>query len=445
MIVVRAACLTLVLLLPFAAAAQQTQNPPTPPGEPTHHHPSDGHLDLFPPREASGTSWLPDETPMFGVPRTWRGWTFMLHGNAFGQFIYEPGDIHRTGGFAAKQVSSVNWGMVMARRAVGTGRLGFRLMGSIEPWSVTDCGFLNLLATGEICDGDTIHDRQHPHDLFMELAADYDRPLRGSLRWQIYGGLAGEPALGPAAFPHRVSAMANPVAPISHHWLDSSHITFGLITTGVYDRRWKAEMSLFNGREPDSERADLDLAALDSFSGRFSFLPTPRLALQVSAGHLNEAEAEFPPQPRADLNRFTASATYQRMSGEDSWATTLAYGINSGPEIIPGVQIDLTTHALLLESSATFRGRHTWFGRAEVVGKPGHDLHAHEYADRVFAVGKIEAGYSRAFTPWRSLVPGVGGTFSLTIVPQELAPRYTRRVSPGFGVFVSIRPVRHVM
>jgi hypothetical protein len=444
-ILARVSSVALMLLLPLAAAAQQTPSPPPPAGEHAHQHAAEAHVDLFPAREASGTSWLPDETPMFGVPRTWHGWNFMFHGNAFAQFIYEPGDIHRTGGFATHQFSSVNWGMVMARRAVGTGRAGFRLMGSIEPWTVTDCGFLNLLATGEMCEGDTIHDRQHPHDLFMELAADYDRPLGGSLRWQIYAGLAGEPALGPAAFPHRVSALANPVAPISHHWLDSSHITHGLITTGIYDRKWKAEISVFNGREPDDDRADIDLGALDSISGRFSFLPTPRLAIQVSAGHLNEAEAEFPPQPRTDLDRFTTSVTYQRTSGEDNWATTLAYGINSGVEIIPDAVADLTTHALLLESSATFGERHIWFGRGEIVGKPAHDLHAHEFADRVFAVGKIEVGYTRAFRPWRSVVPGVGGTFSLSIVPQELAPRYTRRVSPGFGVFVSIRPIRHVM
>ena len=318
-------------------------------------------------------------------------------------------------------------------------------MTSLEPWTVNDCGFLNFLATGEICDGDTIHDRQHPHDLFMELAADYDRPLGGSLRWQIYAGLSGEPALGPAGFPHRVSSMDNPIAPISHHWLDSSHISFGVITTGVYDKRWKAEMSLFNGREPDDERADLDLAPLDSISGRFTFLPTPRLAIQVSAGQLNEAEAEFAPSPRTDVSRFTASATYHRMSGEDLWATTLAYGVNSGVEIIPGAVVDLVTHALMLESSMTFRQNQTVFGRGELVGKPAHDLHAHEYGSRVFAVGKLEAGYVRHFRPWNGIVPGIGGTFSLSIVPPELAPRYTGRVAPGFAVFFSLRPPRHVM
>jgi hypothetical protein len=444
-VLARFAWMVMALSIPWLASAQQVQRPSPPPADQPHQHSSGAHVNLFPAREASGTSWLPDETPMYGVQRSWRGWNFMLHGSAFAQFIYEPGDIHRTGGFATRQLSSVNWGMVMARRPVGDGRVGFRLMSSLEPWTVTDCGFLNLLANGEVCEGDTIHDRQHPHDLFMEIGADYDRPLRGSLRWQIYAGLSGEPVLGPAGFPHRVSAMANPVAPISHHWLDSSHITFGLITTGIYDERWKAEMSLFNGREPDDDRANLDLAPLDSFSGRFSFLPTPRLAVQVSAAHLNEAEAEFAPQPRTDLNRFTASATYHRMSGENVWATTVAYGVNSGREIIPGDVVDLVTHALMLESSMTFGERQTWFGRAELVGKPAHDLHAHEYPTRVFAVGKLEVGYVRNFKTWKSIVPGIGGAFSLSIVPSELAPRYTSQVRPGFAVFFTIRPARHSM
>jgi hypothetical protein len=130
-------------------------------------------------------------------------------------------------------------------------------------------------------------------------------------------------------------------------------------------------MSLFNGREPDENRADFDLDALDSISGRLSFLPTARLALQVSAAHLHEAEAEFAPQPRSDVNRATASATYHRVLGDDGiWATTLAYGVNSGREIIAGDVFDAITSAALLESSVTFHGRHTWFGRAEVVEKP---------------------------------------------------------------------------
>ena len=368
-----------------------------------------------------------------------------MHGAVFGQVLYEPGDKHRTGGTANTQASSVNWLMGMARRRAGSGRVGVRAMVSAEPWTVRDCGFINLLANGEMCEGDTIHDRQHPHDVVMELAADYDRPLRGTLRWQLYGGLAGEPALGPPGFPHRLSAAANPVAPIGHHWLDSSHITFGLITAGVYSARWKGEMSLFNGREPDEERDDIDFGPLDSVSGRLTFMPTRRVALQVSAAHLREAEAEFPPQPRSDVGRATASATYHRMSSNLMWATTLAYGVNAARELIPGGDVNLVTHAVMLESTLSMHERDTWFGRMEIVGKPGHDLHVHEAPATIFTVAKLQGGYVRYFAAMKGLVPGVGATAAASLVPSGLASRYAGRVAPSFGLFVTVRPGRHSM
>lgn len=433
--------LTLALFLAVIApaAAQEVDH------SQHQHSTSAAATELFPAREAAGTAWVPDDTPMYAAHRTAGQWELMLHGAAFGQVLYEPGDRHRTGGLANEQASVVNWLMAMGRRRAGAGRVGLRAMISAEPWTVRDCGFINFLASGETCEGDSIHDRQHPHDLFMELAADYDRPVRGSLRWQIYGGLAGEPALGPTGFPHRVSAMFNPVAPITHHWLDSSHITFGLITSGLYDRRWKAEMSVFNGREPDEHRADLDLGALTSLSGRITFMPTSRWAVQVSAGHLNDAEAQFPPQPRTDVDRVTASATYDRVTPTRTWSTTVAYGANAGPEVIPGEVVDLVTHALMVESSLSIRERDAWFGRVEVVGKPGEDLHVHEAPAHVFTVGKIQAGYVRTLAARKGAVFGIGGTASVSIVPAALASRYAGRVSPGAGVFVSLRPSRHGM
>jgi hypothetical protein len=409
------------------------------------HHDTPEMNPLFPVHDTSGTSWGPALTPMSGAMQQWRGWSLMLHGNVFGQLVAEPGDRHRTGGFSEHQASSVNWVMLMARRPLAGGRFGIRTMASAEPWTVSDCGFINLLATGEMCEGDTIHDRQHPHDLFMELAADYDHGLRGSLRWQLYAGFAGEPALGPTSFPHRFSALTNPVAPITHHWIDATHITFGLVTAGIYDERWKAEVSIFNGREPDQNRADLDLGALDSVSGRLTLVPSENLVLQVSAGHLEEAEAEFPPEPRADVDRLTASATYHVRVGSGLSATTLAYGVNSGTEVIPRARVDLVTHAVLLESSLTMSGGHTWYARAEIVGKPGEDLHVHEDPLRIFVVSKLQAGYERALKAWRNLVPGVGGAFSLSIVPEGLESRYSGRVSPGYVVYMSLRPRSHLM
>jgi len=355
----------------------------------------------------------------------------MFHGNAFMQFLYEGGEEHRR----SHQAGSINWFMAMAKRPLGRGRLGLRGMVSLEPWTIPGCGYPDLLATGETCDGDSIHDRQHPHDLFMELAVEYDIPLSTSTRLQLYGGPAGEPALGPAAFPHRSSSMPNPIAPIGHHWLDATHITYGVATAAVYGARWKAEASVFNGREPDEDRVDLDLAALRSYSGRVSFLPNRGLAVQVSAGHLADAEAIHGTGPRQDVDRVTASATYHRRASASAlWATTLGWGMN----VEPGA----TSHSVLLESVFSADGRNTWFGWLEVTGKPAHALHVSESTD-VFTVGKLQAGYVRYFAARQGLQPGIGGSVSASLLPPALELRYGGRAVPGFGLFVTLRPAAH--
>ena len=401
---------------------------------------------LTPTRDASGTAWLPAATPMYGVHRPWRGWDLRLDGVLFVQFLYEPGDRHRTGGPANRQLGSVNWGMALARRAIGDGRFGVRAMLSAEPWTIDGCGSLNFLATGEVCENDTIHDRQQPHDAVMELSVDYDRPLRGAWRWQAYAGLAGEPALGPPGYPHRASAMGNPIAPATHHWLDSSHITFGVVTAGIHNQRWKAEASAFNGREPDEGRAAVDLGAFDSYAARVTFLPTERLALQVSAGRLHEAWTELLepfPQP---TTRATASAVYHRPFGDiDIWATTVALGLNVSRETISGALADFNAWAFMAESSMTLSARHTLFGRAEVFGMPAHHLHATEFGAAVFGMGKLQMGYLRHFPSLKGLVPGVGVTAAVSLVPTAFAPRYGGRAAPSYGVFVNVRPARHAM
>lgn len=382
---------------------------------------------VFPTREASGTAWVPDLTPMHGVHRRLLGWETMVHGRAFIQSLHEFAPAHRGG----HQAGSMSWIMGMARRPLGGGRVGLRLMLSLEPWTIPGCGYPSLLATGELCEGDNIHDLQHPHDLFMEVAAEYERPFAGSLSWQIYAGPAGEPALGPAAFPHRASAMSNPLAPMTHHWLDSTHITYGVVTTGLHARRWKAEASVFNGREPDENRTDLDVGALDSFSGRISFLPTETLALQVSAGHLEDAEMAHLRAPRLDVERVTASATYfRRLRDRTVVATTVAWGANQ--------EAGTRTHAGLAEASVTFVDRHTVFGRIELNEKPAHDLHIHESAG-VFTVGKTQAGYIRYLAPRSGLQAGFGATVSAAFVPADLRPRYGG-VGLGLGVFATVRP-----
>ena len=377
-------------------------------------------------REGSGTSWLPDSSPMYMVHRLNGPWMLMAHTNAFLQYVNEWGDR------GAHQTGSINWLMGMADRSAGRGHLALRGMVSAEPWTIRGCGYPDLLASGELCDRATIHDRQHPHDLFMEISAEYDRPLAGRTRWQLFGGPAAEPALGPVAYPHRVSAMPNPMAPISHHWLDSTHVAFGVITGGIYGKRWKVETSAFNGREPDENRKDFDFGALDSVSGRLWFLPTSSVALQVSGGHLKDAEAgATTDEPRHDVNRVTASATFHRVTSRRVIASTVAWGRNS--------EHGIATNALMLETNLTFTDRDTWFGRLEVAQKTPHDLDIAETRD-TFTVSKLQGGYTRYFTAASEWKAGVGGAVSASIVPSHLSAVYGRRVNPGIAVFLTVRP-----
>ena len=378
------------------------------------------------PRDGSGTSWVPDDTPMYAIHRQAGDWMLMAHGNAFLQYLHEGGDR------GSDQAGSINWFMLMGRRAVGDGHLSLRGMMSLEPWTIAGCGYPDLLASGELCNGQAIHDRQHPHDLFMELSATYDRPLAGDLRLQLYGAPVGEPALGPTAFSHRVSAMPNPLAPITHHWFDSTHISFGVITGGVYGKQWKAEASVFNGREPDEDRTNFDFAALDSWSGRLWFLPTDEWALQVSAGHLVEAEAHPDGEPRTDVNRVTASATFHRVLRPSSiWASTFGWGRNQEPG-------GDATNAFLAETNVTLDERDAWYGRLELSQKTGHDLSID--SPDTFTVGRLEGGYTRFFGSWNGLKPGAGAALSAGIVPDSLKPFYGSRVNFGFGVYLTIRP-----
>jgi len=430
------ALVSIVGLIAVPARAQSSSQPPTaeqhPDATPAEDHEShDMPMGMQTGREASGTAWLPDTTPMYAVHWQHGAWQLMAHENAFVQFLHESGDR------GADQFGSINWMMGMTQRNAGNGRVVFRGMFSLEPWTIRGCGYPDLLASGEQCKGETIHDRQHPHDLLMEMSAEYDAPLKGAMRWQVYGGPVGEPALGPVAYPHRISAMPNPLAPISHHWLDSTHITFGVVSGGVYANRWKAEASVFNGREPDDKRADFDFGAFDSFSGRLWFLPSSKLALQVSAGKLTEAEASEDGGVGIDVTRATASATYHSAIRDNSiWATTIGWGRNE--------ESGHASNALLIETNLTLDERNTWFGRFETASKTAHDLAVAVSADP-FTVAKLQGGYTRYLSAWRGLKPGVGASLSVGIVPKSLELTYGNRMNAGFGVFVTLRPAAMMM
>jgi hypothetical protein len=194
---------------------------------------------------------------------------------------------------------------------------------SLEPATIGKEGYPLLLQTGETADGRTpLIDRQHPHDLLMELAGSYSLSSRNRSLF-LYGGLPGEPALGPPAFMHRSSGINIPVAPITHHWLDSTHITYGVLTAGAVVDRVKVEASAFRGREPDEDRWDIESPKLDSHSFRLSVNPTDHWSLQTSYGRIHSPEQR---EPDVNQDRTTASAIHDGTFGDTGrWEGTLAW------------------------------------------------------------------------------------------------------------------------
>ncbi len=365
-------------------------------------------------REASGTSWQPDSAPHQGLHQMAGVWELMLHGDVTAVYDRQDGPRGGTKTFAETML------MGMASRSLGPGRLGLRAMVSAEPWTIGRTGYPLLLQTGETANGhDPLVDRQHPHDLFMELSGSYSLPLAGDGNSVfLYLGLPGEPALGPPAFMHRFSGMENPEAPLTHHWLDSTHVTFGVATLGWVHGPLKLEGSVFTGREPDQNRTDIESPKMDSWSARVSLNPTPDWSFQVSTGHLHSPEQL---EPEIDTDRTTASAIYNHPLQDGTWQTTLAWGRNRRN---PGT----TTDGWLLESAASC-GRHTLFVRAEKLGNDelfGGSVEetGDPRAGKVFNVGKISVGYLYDVVSTETGKLGVGALGSVALLPKAIQDAY---------------------
>jgi hypothetical protein len=378
-------------------------------------------------REASGTSWQPDTSPHQGIHSSYGDWSLMWHALINGVYDKQGGPRGGEKTFASGMI------MGMAERQVGDGTFGLRAMLSPDAF-MGPSGYPLLFAAGETADGKTLLvDRQHPHDLFMELAASYSYDLSAKSSVFVYAGLPGEPALGPPTFMHRVSGMDNPEAPISHHWLDSTHITFGVVTVGTVVDTWKIEASAFRGREPDQYRFDIEAPSLDSVSARLSWNPLRELSMQVSWGRIHSPEQL---QPNIDEDRITASAIYTQPFGNNNlWSSTFAWGRKIEH---PGETFD----AFLLESAAIFQQTYTLFMRAERID--AHELFsdmpgvAPALAQGAFPVGKLSLGGIYDFPVADHLKLGVGGLVSRYGIPGELKPFYGSDPT-SYMVFVRLK------
>jgi len=416
-----------MFLLVRAARAQEHSH------DPIHQHehhvqetPDEDRSGLILPhaREGSGTSWIPDSSPVYAHHFMADDWMLMLH------YSLAAGYDDQWSDRGSRRFTSVNWIMGMAARPLFGGQLTLRTMLSAEP--ATAGGHLQLpllLQSGESYGGAPLHDRQHPHDLFMETAAIYRHPIGDAFGLELYGAASGEPALGPTAFMHRPSGMINPFPPIGHHWQDSTHISFGVITAGVYTRWAKLEGSVFHGREPDEDRWNFDFGALDSWSGRLSLNPTDQTSFQVSYGYIHSPEAL---EPDVSLHRITASATYSapiRTGGNVAMTALWGRNLESGH----------ASDSALAEATVDLDGSNVPFARLEYVQKLGHDLVLPGDPEAKYDVFQAQLGFVRRFTGG-PVVPFIGLTVDVGLVPASLEGVYGTRAPVGAFFFVGLQP-----
>ncbi len=369
----------------------------------------------------SGTAWQPAATAGHFWMKSFGAWDLMAHGVVFVDYNQQGGP--RGEGKA----ESVNWLMLMQQHAAAGGTLLFREMFSAESLTSPHPGFPELFQTGETYHGQPLVDHQHPHNVFSELALDYTHPVGGSVSWLFYGGPVGEPALGPVAYIHRASAAELPLAPISHHLQDSTHISFGVITTGLVLWRFKVEGSVFNGREPNEKRYTIQFAPLDSWSTRLSLAPSRNWTVQYSYGRLERPEALEPGSQR----RQTASVEYVRPVGKGSWATSAIWGrVHKEAD-------DHNLNSYLLESTLNFKTTYYVFSRLELVDKD--ELFPDDPLFPSYRIGAYTFGGERDLFQHRLWQLALGSDITFYSKPSSLNAAYgTNPVS--FQIFFRARP-----
>jgi hypothetical protein len=379
-------------------------------------------------RNGSGTSWMPDSTPIYAYMKMTGNWNFMFHGSIF--IRYNSQDIFNKGSRGGDKFDAPDWIMAMAQRKIGSkGLLNVNLMMSLDPFLVGGAGYPLLYQTGESWNGRSLIDHQHPHDLFSELAVSYAYMLNRNMDLYAYIGYPGEPAIGPPAFMHRMSAFNNPDAPLGHHWQDATHIVFGVGTVGFRYKIIKIEGSGFTGREPNESRYGFDRVRFNSYSGRISVNPNANLALQVSQAFIKSPEEL---SPETDIKRTTFSALHSlKLQGSKHLTSTFSWGLNNDNH--------RNTNSFLLESN--FQRKKTGiYGRYEYIQKTAHELTLSQFADeRMFNANALTLGISRIIYHKWSTNLALGAQASIFKFEQVLEPIYGK-YPVSFEIYLHITP-----
>ena len=410
----------------LAVASQAQENMP---GMPDHQHMHDmsrmemsSQPDWQPsPHAGSGTSWQPASVPGYEWMTSKGGWDLMAHGVIFLTYNQQGGPR------GAGKAESVNWAMFMEQHRLGRAILLFRQMFSAESLTSPHPGFPELFQTGETYHGQPLVDHQHPHNVFAELSALLTVPLTERISWQLYGGPSAEPALGPVTYIHRASGSELPAAPLSHHLQDSTHTSFGVITTGFVIERVKVEGSVFNGREPNEERWSIQPAALDSWSVRVNIAPSHNWTAQYSYGRLIHPEALEPGNER----RQSASVEYNRGIHEGNWATSIIWGRKHKDDT--GTNLN----SYLLESTLNFKKSNYAYTRLELVDKD--ELFPEAATHPAYRIAAYTFGGVRDLVQSHLWQLGLGADVTFYGKPAALDAAYGNN-PVSFRIFLRLRP-----
>jgi len=382
----------------------------------------------------SGTSAEPNSTPM-PMMMTMRGnWMLMFHANAF------VADMQETSPRGGDKFFSTNWFMPMAQRPLGRGEFTLRAMFSLEPATVTQRQYPLLFQQGETAYGEPIVDGQHPHNLLMEFGALYDWHVGEKTLLTFYAAPVGDPAIGPTAYPHRASAMENPVATLGHHQEDSTHIAADVLTFGFTHGIARIEASGFHGREPNEHRWQVQQGAIDSWSTRLTIQPGQNWSGQYSYARIHSPEQLAPTE---DQERMTASVMYNRPLGngvKGNWASTLAWGRTRA------LQDGVIQNSYLLESTLRFAVRNYVWTRIENVDRTTELLLGENPEPPGFEeepAGRVQSytfGYDRDIDMFPHLRTALGAQVTTYTVGSRLKPVYGSD-PVGVVVFLRIRAV----
>ncbi len=349
---------------------------------------------------------------------------------------------------------SQNWMMGAADRALGPGRVTFTGMLSLEPWTIGRLVYAHgtdgpervyafdgagrqqpvgaspqAFQTGESYLGSPLVNYQHPHDLVMGLGATY-RFSAGRARYTVGADVVGSPALGPTPYMHRESARDNPSAPLTHHYLDSTHISYGVVRSGIEIGEVTVEASVFRGEEPDENRLNIERPTLDSWSSRVSWRRGPWQA-QFSGGHLHVPEWFEP----TDVTRLTASIGFTGQIASRPLAATVAWGQNR--------ELNFALDGYLAEWDYRITRSSTIYGRGESVLKeilglgidpPGLLNHPRNFSQ----INALTIGYVRDLPSLAGNRIGLGADITVHRTSEELVEYYGSPKS--YHVFVRWRP-----